>query len=184
MVILAAVSINAAYQSGIIDYAVNGTQTYVEGAEEEKTRLASAEGLMDSVIARLEGLQGGSQEDDVDGDWVIAWVLMDSDENNIYWSNPYFKDNNLKETDFPDMDDDYSVSSIEEIRNANIKALLFPDTDSSESYGYVLKISGTGEVPDCWDFNRWRSTKNLLYESWGNLGSGKRPFLVRSGMKV
>ena len=58
LVILAAVSINAAYNSGIINYAVNGTQEYVEGAKEEERRLASAEGVLDSVMARLEGLQG------------------------------------------------------------------------------------------------------------------------------
>ena len=60
MVILAAVSINAAYNSGIINYAVNGTQEYAEGASAENTALASAEGIMDSVLARLENLQGGA----------------------------------------------------------------------------------------------------------------------------
>ena len=60
LVILAAVSIRAAYNSGIIDYSVNGTQEYVEGSTRESTSLSGAEALMQSVVNKLDEIAEGS----------------------------------------------------------------------------------------------------------------------------
>ena len=59
MVILATVSINAAYNSGIIDYTVNGTQEYVEKAKEEERRIANTVEMMENALIRQGGSQGG-----------------------------------------------------------------------------------------------------------------------------
>lgn len=56
LVILAAVSITAAYQSGIINYAVNGTANYAQAASDENTALRNAEQKFSSAITRIEGV--------------------------------------------------------------------------------------------------------------------------------
>ena len=60
LVILAAVSIMAAYNSGIIDYSINGTQKYVEEANKENTVLSEFESRLDSAIKRIESAQSGN----------------------------------------------------------------------------------------------------------------------------
>lgn len=55
LVILAAVSINAAYNSGIINYSVNGTQNYIIAANAENTAIQNAESIMKSAIDALNG---------------------------------------------------------------------------------------------------------------------------------
>ena len=54
LVILAAVSITAAYQSGIIDYAVNGTQNYAQASTEESSTLTSVTNMFESAIKKVE----------------------------------------------------------------------------------------------------------------------------------
>ena len=53
LVVLAAVSINAAYNSGIINYSVNGTQNYIVAANAENTAIQNAESIMVSAIDAL-----------------------------------------------------------------------------------------------------------------------------------
>ena len=50
LVILAAVSIRAAYNSGIIDYSINGVQRYEEAAKDEESKLKNAEEYLASVL--------------------------------------------------------------------------------------------------------------------------------------
>ena len=50
---MAAVSLRAAYNSGIIDYALNGTQKYEKEAKEEEKIISRTEELMKSVINRI-----------------------------------------------------------------------------------------------------------------------------------
>ena len=54
LVILAAVSITAAYNSGIIDYSVNGTQNYVEAAKSENSLVKDWGDKLDSAVKRIE----------------------------------------------------------------------------------------------------------------------------------
>ena len=60
LVILAAVSIRAAYESGIINYAVNGTSEYANQSTEESKALVNAQSQMESVLRELGGIQKNS----------------------------------------------------------------------------------------------------------------------------
>ena len=61
LVILAAVSITAAFQSGIIDYSVNGTQNYVEAAKAENSLVSEWGSKLDSAIKRIESSNKANQ---------------------------------------------------------------------------------------------------------------------------
>ena len=53
LVILAAVSIRAAYNSGIIDYSINGTKKYAEEGKKEESTLKNAQEIMKSALGKL-----------------------------------------------------------------------------------------------------------------------------------
>ena len=59
LVILAAISINAVYNSRIVNYAINGTMNYAgEGIKENKV-LEGTESLIESAVKELEKIRGG-----------------------------------------------------------------------------------------------------------------------------
>lgn len=62
LVILAAVSIRAVYNMGILGQAVNGTKKYAQGAVEENQMLDETGRLLENTLAKLNNIQGGSSE--------------------------------------------------------------------------------------------------------------------------
>lgn len=60
LVILAAVSIRAVTNMGIVGHAINGTQDYARGAVQENQMLGDTGNTIDSALARLNEIQGGS----------------------------------------------------------------------------------------------------------------------------
>ena len=58
LVILAAVSIRAVTNMGIVGHAINGTQKYAEGAVAENEMLGTTGNTIDSALARLQEIQG------------------------------------------------------------------------------------------------------------------------------
>ena len=155
LVILAAVSIRAAYNSGIIDYSINGTQKYISEAEEEEKVISGAEDIMKSAMARIENL---NDEDDTEpkvyneDDWIIAWAFDGED-----WSNPYSREEGLIEEYFENIDNNYSISSMTELNNASVKAFLYPNLDNT---GYSLVFSGNDAIvvsgPNYDSFQPWK----------------------------
>ena len=61
LVILAAVSIRAVANMGIVGYAVNGTQDYARQAKAENQMLGETINLINSTLGRINEIQGGSE---------------------------------------------------------------------------------------------------------------------------
>ena len=76
LVILAAVSIRAAYNSGIIDYSINGTLKYQKEANKEESILSETEDFMASILGRLDELgnedNGNNYVPDILKDYVLG----------------------------------------------------------------------------------------------------------------
>ena len=62
LVILAAISISAAYSSGIIGFGVNGAYEYANAAQLENKIMASAETYMSSVYSEIKSLLSSQTE--------------------------------------------------------------------------------------------------------------------------
>ena len=62
LIILAAVSIMAAYNSGIIDYSINGTKKYQEEANKEGSIISETEEFMKSILAKLDDIPGNNEK--------------------------------------------------------------------------------------------------------------------------
>ena len=60
LVILAAVSIRAVYNMGIVGHAINGSQDYSTKAKEENEMLGNTGNTIDSALAKLKEIQGGN----------------------------------------------------------------------------------------------------------------------------
>ena len=61
LVILAAVSIRAVTNMGIVGHAINGTQKYAEGAVTENEMLGTTGNTIDSAVAKIKEIQGESE---------------------------------------------------------------------------------------------------------------------------
>lgn len=61
LVILAAVSIAAVYNSRVVDYAVNGATGYTQAAVDENNILSGTESLLDSTLDRINQILYGTQ---------------------------------------------------------------------------------------------------------------------------
>ena len=59
LVILAAVSIRAVYNMGIVGHAINGTQQYVEGAKAENKMFGDIGSLIDNAVSKIKEIQAG-----------------------------------------------------------------------------------------------------------------------------
>ena len=71
LVILAAVSIRAVYNMGIVNHAINGTQDYVEAAKEEE-RILDQTGLkLEEALAKIKESQG-EEEENIDFEAIMA----------------------------------------------------------------------------------------------------------------
>lgn len=62
LVILAAVSIRAVYEMGIVGYAINGTQQYAEKAKEENQMLDETGRRIEDAVSKVKEIQGGNGE--------------------------------------------------------------------------------------------------------------------------
>ena len=58
LVILAAVSIRAVYNMGIVGHAINGTQQYAEGAKAENEMLGQTVTKLEDAVAKVKEIQG------------------------------------------------------------------------------------------------------------------------------
>jgi len=59
LVILAAVSIRAVYNMGIVGHAINGTQQYAEGAKAENKMFGDIGSLIDNAVSKIKEIQAG-----------------------------------------------------------------------------------------------------------------------------
>ena len=101
---------------------------------------------MASLLSKIDEINSGEPpEDYVSKDWVVAWVVLE-DENGKYWSNPYFKDENMLDEYFPERNDAFSINSIEDLQNDGVKALLFENDEEENTFTMV--VCGNGECPD------------------------------------
>ena len=64
LVILAAVSIRAVYEMGIVGYAINGTQQYAERAKEENEMLGQTVTKLEDAVSKVKEIQGGTTTQD------------------------------------------------------------------------------------------------------------------------
>ena len=187
LVILAAVSIRAAYNSGIIDYSINGTKKYQEEGKKEESILSETEGFMASILNRIDKLENEDEEPgkDYEDNWMIAWVY--DGEN---WSNPYSTEEGLIESIYGNvvMDSQHSINSADEVDRASLKALLYYE----ETSGLSLVISGTGAIvtPYIEDdndyFTPWAgaywSASGVEYSQTADFRSGLKNVYIRSGI--
>ena len=60
LVILAAVSIRAVYNMGIVGHAINGTQQYAERAAEENRMFGDLESFINNAVLKIKGIQEGT----------------------------------------------------------------------------------------------------------------------------
>ena len=74
LVILAAVSIRAAYNTGIIDYGINGTQKYAEEGKKEKRVLSDTEEFMKSMLNKINNI-GESNNELADGELALEYEI-------------------------------------------------------------------------------------------------------------
>ena len=73
-------------------------------------------------------------EEYTDGRWIIAWRF-----DGTKWSNPYFRDESLKnQFTFENIDESYSLTSEEQIDEGQLVVKLFSNGE--------LKISGSGVI--------------------------------------
>ena len=59
LVILAAVSIRAVYNMGIVNYAVNGTEGYTKASKQENNVMKDTESYLEDAVSRVKSTQGG-----------------------------------------------------------------------------------------------------------------------------
>ena len=138
LVILAAVSIRAVTNMGIVGHAINGTQQYAQKAVEENAILDNTTTLMESTIQKLHEILSSEAKKETDENWSIAWNW-----DGTHWSNPYFKDSTLEsQFTFTGIDESYSLSSEEDL-DGDIIALLY---ENSETSLYDLYITGVGAM--------------------------------------
>ena len=60
LVVLAAVSIRAVYNMGIVNHAINGTQEYAKASKAENKVMQDTEGFLEDAVARIKNGQDGS----------------------------------------------------------------------------------------------------------------------------
>ena len=83
LVILAAVSIRAAYNMGIVNHAVNGTQAYAEETKREKELFNQTESSIENMIAKIKEQKSNEMKEYSIGDYVTIngegfYVIEDS----------------------------------------------------------------------------------------------------------
>ena len=80
LVILAAVSIRAVYNMGIVGHAVNGTQQYAKRAKEENAMLDETGGIIESALGKLD-------EINIQDEIQRAWNKVQAEGNEKNWDN-------------------------------------------------------------------------------------------------
>ena len=69
LVILAAVSINAVYNMGIVGHAINGAQEYASQAKAENQMMADTTSKIDDAVAKVKEIQGDEiKQNDANGE--------------------------------------------------------------------------------------------------------------------
>ena len=71
LVILAAVSIRAVYNMGIVNHAINGTAEYAKAAKNENKVMQDTESYLENVVARIKAAQDGEGDRDTPGGTTI-----------------------------------------------------------------------------------------------------------------
>ena len=97
---------------------------------------ATVDGNSFPVTATFNGVNYTINSDGTIGEreWIIAWVCKNSS-----WSNPYFKDETLKnQFTFENIDESHSLTSEEQINEGQIVVKLFSNGE--------LNISGSGTI--------------------------------------
>ena len=79
LVILAAISIRAVYEMGIVRYAVEGTQNYAEQSVKENEVLDTTGELMQSVVNKLEKIQSGESSSGTTGATTYTVTFKDGE---------------------------------------------------------------------------------------------------------
>ena len=154
LVVLAAVSIRAVTNMGIVGHAINGAEGYAREGRKENEVLDGVGSLIESAVEKINNVD--------EKEWSIAWVYKDSE-----WSNPYFKDEALKNSFVFDeiestysylLDTRYSITSESELTGDYI-AKLYTDGE--------FKIMGSGplnfENLEYHNYNPWLGAYHNIY---------------------
>ena len=82
LVILAAVSVRAIYNMGIVNYAVNGTQDYARGTVEENRILGNTGSFIENALARLRQIQGQDVDESelAEGELALAYRIEEQED--------------------------------------------------------------------------------------------------------
>ena len=91
LVILAAVSVRAVYNMGIVGHAVNGTQQYAQAAKDENEMLDSTGSLIEEAIGKLSEIQGGNNQNTEAPDLLKDYVLGKA-VNGVRPGKDYYED--------------------------------------------------------------------------------------------
>ena len=101
LVILAAVSVRAVYNMGIVNHAVNGTEGYAKAAKEENEILQGTKDFLESTVSKIKSIEnntiskgqkavGGNKEYKsgnytaiIPEDWVVSGKTTNNDETTI-----------------------------------------------------------------------------------------------------
>ena len=87
LVILAAVSVRAVYNMGIVNYAVNGTQNYSKAAVAENEMLDSTGSLIEDTIGKLNGIINNEKNESYLGKYVTyrntRFIVKEEAGNNL-----------------------------------------------------------------------------------------------------
>ena len=86
LVILAAVSIRAVYNMGIVGHAINGTQDYAKGAKAENAMFGDLGNFLDKTLEKLRKVQGEVLEESdelqlADGELGLAYKVQEQENS-------------------------------------------------------------------------------------------------------
>ena len=144
LVILAAVSIRAAYNSGIIDYSINGTRRYMEEEKKEQSTLSETESHLKSLLEKISNLEQSNVEahDWVrDGDALICTCPHCVEKNGEYGTELYIGD--ILDYDYQEAGGTGTTSITAE--KSGIAQAKLDNKDLADYYGNSQELSIIGE---------------------------------------
>ena len=126
LVILAAVSIRAAFNSGIIEYSISGTQKYIEGADNENSLLIGWENYLESALKSLEEEE---EEEESDVPDLLRKYVLGADEQGKDIYSILNKD--------PNTDDYYKFKNDQDsIEDARTSVIYLNEQNGNQLNGY------------------------------------------------
>ena len=162
LVILAAVSIRAVYNMGIVNHAINGTQEYAKATKAEEKTMNDTENFLSSIIAKIKDDENGDTEDESiyeNMQWTYAWVC-----NNDTWSNVTQGQNESELTG-------QVFAKVYEMENSTYHLIIDPINGGGEMGHVMMTFPNEGFA---WkkDIDCTKLTKVIIHEGVQSVGVG------------